>query len=175
MHGTTVLAVIRNGQAAIGADGQVTYDDMIVKHTARKVRKLARGKVLGGFAGSVADALTLFDHFERILERTQNLEKAVIDFARQWRSDRVLRRLEAFLILLNPERMFLVTGGGDVLEPEEPIAAIGSGGPYAQAAAKALYRNTDLSAREIVARSLHIAAEMCIYTNDRLTLLTLPE
>lgn len=174
LHATTVLAAIRDGKAAIGADGQVTYDDLIVKHTARKVRTLANGNVLAGFAGSVADAITLFDHFEGILERTQSLERAVIEFAKRWRSDKILRRLEAFLMLLNRERIFLVTGAGDVIEPEEPLVAIGSGGPYALASARALFRHTALPADEIVKTSLQIAAEMCIYTNDRITLLTLP-
>ncbi len=171
---TTVLAVIRDGQVAVGADGQITFDDTVVKHTARKVRRLAGGQVLAGFAGAVADALTLLEQLERIHERHRgNLERSVVEFARQWRQDRMLRRLEAFLIVVDTSRMFLLSGAGDVIEPEEPILAVGSGGAYALAAARALYRHTDLSAEAIVRESIQIASEICIYTNDQIQVLTL--
>lgn len=171
IHSTTILGVKRDGKVAIAADGQVTLDKTIIKHTARKVRRMYQNKVLAGFAGSAADAQALADRFEAKLEAANgNLRRAVIDFAKEWRSDRVLRRFEALMIVADPEYLLVVSGDGNVIEPDDGIAAIGSGGPYAQAAAKALLENTTLSAREIVEKGLLIAAEICIYTNDRIVI-----
>ena len=169
-HGTTILSVRRQTpdgvQVAIGGDGQVTLGHIVVKGTARKVRKLHHGKVLAGFAGATADAFTLFERFEAKLEKHQGqLVRAAIELTKDWRTDRVLRRLEAMLAVADLEASLIITGNGDVLEPEQGIVAIGSGGTYAQAAAKALLENTELSAQEIVKKSLEIAGDLCIYPN----------
>ena len=167
-HSTTILAVRRNGSIALGGDGQVTLGSTVMKSNARKVRLLAGGKVLAGFAGGTADAFTLFERFEGKLEKFGNLTRAAIELAKDWRADRYLRRLEALLLVGNPESLFVISGNGDVIEPEHPLAAIGSGGPYAQSAALALLQNSELSARDITARALNIAADICIYTNRNL-------
>lgn len=170
MHGTTVVAVRRNGKTAIAGDGQVSLENTIMKHRARKVRRLYDDKVLMGFAGSVADAQTLADKFEsKLKEAHGNLKRAVIEFAKEWRTDRILRRLEALMIVGNEEYLLVISGGGEVIEPDEGIAAIGSGGPYAFAAAKALAANTDLPPAEIVRKAMEIAADICVYTNHEIT------
>src|SRR6476659_5115200 len=175
-HGTTIISVRRKlpdgrWQVALGGDGQVTLGNTIVKASARKVRRLHHDKVLAGFAGATADAFTLFERFEAKLEKHQgHLTRAAVELAKDWRSDRVLRRLEAMLAIADRTASLVVTGTGDVLEPEHGIVAIGSGGPYAQAAAKALLDNTALPAREIVERALSIAGEICIYTNQQLVI-----
>lgn len=170
MHSTTIVGVKRNGKVAIAGDGQVTLDKTVMKSTARKIRRLYNGKVLSGFAGSAADAQALADRFESRLEAANgNLRRAVIDFAKEWRSDRILRRFEALMIVADPEYLLVVSGDGNVLETDDGIAAIGSGGPYAQAAAKALLENTELSAREIAEKSLLVASQICIYTNNNIT------
>jgi ATP-dependent HslUV protease subunit HslV len=169
-HSTTILAVRRNGRIALGGDGQVTLGTTVMKGNARKVRRLAGGKVLAGFAGGTADAFTLFERFEGKLEKFGNLTRAAIELAKDWRSDRYLRRLEALLLVGDAENIFVVSGNGDVIEPEHDLAAIGSGGPYAQSAARALHEGTELGAREIVERSLGIAADICIYTNRNLVI-----
>jgi ATP-dependent HslUV protease subunit HslV len=164
-HGTTILCVRRGNQVALGGDGQVTLGNIVMKGTARKVRKLYQGKVLVGFAGGTADAFTLLDRFEGKLEKYQgNLLRASVELAKDWRTDRVLRRLEAMLLVADNETTLVITGNGDVLEPEDGIAAIGSGGIYAQSAAKALQENTDFTPAKVVQKSLTIAAELCIYT-----------
>lgn len=173
-HATTILAVRRDGQLALGGDGQVTLGDTVMKSSAQKVRKIRDGKVLAGFAGSVADAFTLFEKFEEKLERfPANISRAAVELAKDWRSDRVLRRLEALLAVANREHMYLLSGNGDVIEPDDEIVAIGSGGSYALAAARALKAHSDLSAPEIVRRGLEIAGEICIYTNQNITVLEL--
>ena len=177
-HGTTILSVRRQTpqglQVAIGGDGQVTLGNIIVKGTARKVRKLYHGKVLAGFAGATADAFTLFERFEAKLEKHQgHLTRAAIELTKDWRTDRVLRRLEAMLAVADASASLIITGNGDVLEPEQGIVSIGSGGAYAHSVAKALLVNTDLSAQEIVKKSLEIAGELCIYTNMNHTIETL--
>jgi ATP-dependent HslUV protease subunit HslV len=165
-HGTTILCVRRGKQVALGGDGQVTLGNIVMKGTARKVRKLYQGKVLVGFAGGTADAFTLLDRFEGKLEKHQgNLLRASVELAKDWRTDRVLRRLEAMLLVADAESTLVITGNGDVLEPEDGIGAIGSGGVYAQSAAKALQENTELTPSEVVKKALTIAAELCIYTN----------
>jgi ATP-dependent HslUV protease, peptidase subunit HslV len=170
-HGTTIISVRRQGpdgrwQVAIGGDGQVTLGNIVVKGSARKVRKLHHDKVLAGFAGATADAFTLFERFEGKLEKHQgNLVRAAIELTKDWRTDRVLRRLEAMLAVADRESSLIITGNGDVLEPEQGIIAIGSGGGYAQAAAKALLDNTAIDAKDIVKKSLEIAGQLCIYTN----------
>src|SRR5262245_9877810 len=164
-HGTTILAVRRNGAVALGGDGQVTLGTTVVKGNARKVRRLYNGKVLAGFAGGTADAFTLFERFEAKLEKYGNLTRAAIELAKDWRTDRFLRRLEALLCVADATSSFIISGNGDVIEPEHPLMAVGSGGSFAQAAARALLENTELSAREIVERALDIAADICIYTN----------
>ena len=170
-HGTTIVSVRRNGVVAIGGDGQVTLGTIIVKGSARKVRKLHRDTVLAGFAGATADAFTLFERFEAKLEKHQgHLVRAAIELTRDWRTDRVLRRLEAMLAVADREASLIITGTGDVLEPEHGIVAIGSGGAYAQAAARALLAHSELSAPEIVKRSLEIAGDICIYTNQQHTI-----
>jgi ATP-dependent HslUV protease subunit HslV len=175
-HGTTILSVRRAGAVALGGDGQVTLGQVVIKATARKVRRLYHGKVLAGFAGATADAFTLFERFEGKLEKHQgHLTRAAVELAKDWRSDRVLRRLEAMLAIADQTASLIVTGNGDVLEPEHGIVAIGSGGAYAQAAARALLDNTELAAADIVAKSLSIAGEICIYTNQQLVIETLPE
>lgn len=170
MHGTTIVAVKKNGRIAIAGDGQVTLENTVMKATARKVRRIYEDKVLMGFAGSVADAQALGDRFEgKLKESHGNLKRAVIEFAKDWRTDRILRRLEAMIIVGNQEYLLVISGSGEVVEPDEGVAAIGSGGGYAAAAARALLRNTDLSPREIVERAMAIAAEICIYTNANIT------
>lgn len=177
-HGTTIISVRRATaeglQVAIGGDGQVTLGNTVVKGSARKVRKLYQGKVLAGFAGATADAFTLFERFEAKLEKHQGqLTRAAIELTKDWRTDRVLRRLEAMLAVADASASLIITGNGDVIEPEDGIVAIGSGGAYAQAGALALLRHTDLSASDIVRRSLEIAASICIYTNMNHTIETL--
>jgi len=167
-HGTTILAVRRNGTVAMGGDGQVTLGNTVMKGNARKVRRLYEDKVLAGFAGGTADAFTLFERFEGKLEKYGNLTRAAIELAKDWRSDRYLRRLEALLLVGDREKLFVVSGNGDVIEPEYEAAAIGSGGSYALAAARALLEGSTLDARSIVERSLNIAADICIYTNRNL-------
>ncbi|HET7794804.1 MAG TPA: ATP-dependent protease subunit HslV [Rhizobacter sp.] len=166
-HGTTILSVRRGNVVALGGDGQVTLGNVVVKATARKVRKLYRDQVLAGFAGATADAFTLFERFEAKLEKHQgHLVRAAIELTKDWRTDRVLRRLEAMLAVADKEASLIITGNGDVLEPERGIVAIGSGGSYAQAAAQALLAHTDMAPKDIVKRSLEIAGELCIYTNQ---------
>ena len=172
MHATTILAVRRDGKLAIGGDGQVSVGDTIAKAHAVKVRALKDARVLAGFAGSAADALTLFEKFEEKLERFPgNLPRAAVELAKDWRSDRVLRRLEALLVVADVHHGFMISGNGELIEPDDGILAIGSGGPYAQAAARALMRETQLSPRDIVEKALTIAGEICIYTNTNITVL----
>jgi ATP-dependent HslUV protease, peptidase subunit HslV len=170
MRSTTICAVLRNGQLAIAGDGQVTLDKVVMKHTARKVRRIADGKVLAGFAGSAADGITLLDKFEsKLSEYRGNITRAAVELAKDWRQDRVLRRLEALMIVGDKEHLFTISGTGDVVEPDDNVAAIGSGGPYAQAAALAMVEHTDLTAEQIALEALQIAAKICIYTNDAIT------
>ena len=174
-RGTTILAVRRDGRVAVGGDGQVTLGQTIMKSNARKVRRLHNDQVVAGFAGGTADAFTLFERFEGQLEKHRgNLTRAAVEMAKDWRSDRVLRRLEALLVVADKDTILMISGNGDVVEPENGLIAIGSGGPYAQAAATALLENTDLSAREIVEKALNIAGDICIYTNRHLTIEELP-
>jgi ATP-dependent HslUV protease subunit HslV len=174
IHATTILCVLKDGHVAIAGDGQVTVGDTVMKSKASKVRSLKGNRVVAGFAGGAADALTLFEKFEEKLDRFPgNLARAAVELAKDWRSDRVLRRLEAQLIVADREKLFTVTGNGDVLEPDDQCLAIGSGGGYALAAARALKDNTGLSAREICERAMHIAADICIYTNRNLTIVEL--
>jgi ATP-dependent HslUV protease subunit HslV len=174
MHGTTILAVRHEGRVALGGDGQVTVGDTVVKTQAQKVRSLRDGTVLAGFAGSVADALTLFEKFEEKLERFPgNLPRAAVELAKDWRSDRILRRLEALLAVVDEKHSFLLSGSGEVIEPDDGIVAIGSGGPMALAAARALRLHSNMSAPEIVQRSLEIAGEICIYSNTEIVVLEL--
>lgn len=169
--GTTILSVRRDGIAVIGGDGQVTMGTTVMKGNARKVRRLYNGKVIAGFAGGTADAFTLFERFEGKLDKHQgHLTRSAVELAKDWRTDKMLRRLEALLAVADETTSLIITGNGDVVEPEDNLIAIGSGGPYAQAAARALLDSTTLSAREIVERSLHIAANICIYTNHNLTI-----
>ena len=165
-RGTTIVSVRRHGKVAIAGDGQVSMGDTVMKGNARKVRQLAGGRVIAGFAGGTADAFTLFELFEAKLEQYGNLTRAAIELAKDWRTDRRLRRLEALLCVANEEASFIISGNGDVIEPEDDLMAIGSGGPYAQAAARALLDNTDLGAREIVEKALRIAGDICVYTNQ---------
>ena len=166
IRSTTVLAVRRGGHVAIGSDGQVTMGNTVVKGTARKIRRLYENRILAGFAGSAADGLTLFEKFEERLKAVNgNLLRGAVELAKDWRTDRMLRRLEALLLVADTERILLLSGTGDVIEPDGDVAAIGSGGPFALAAARAFLSATDLSAREIVSRALTIAGEICIYTN----------
>ncbi len=175
IHSTTIVAVKRNGEVAIAGDGQVTLEHTVLKHTALKVRRLYQKKVLAGFAGSVADAQSLSDRFESKLEATNgNLTRAAIEFAKDWRTDRVMRRLEAMMIVSDGASVYILSGDGNIVEPDDGVAAIGSGGNYASSAAKALIKHTQMSAREIVEEALKIAAEICIYTNDRITVDSLP-
>jgi ATP-dependent HslUV protease subunit HslV len=167
IRSTTVLAVRRDGRVVVGGDGQVTMGQTVVKGTARKIRRLADGRVLAGFAGSAADGITLFEKFEaKLKEGSGNLTRAAVELAKDWRTDRVLRRLEALLVVADRERTFILSGTGDVIEPDADVAAIGSGGPFALAAARALLEATPLSAREIAERALRIAGQICIYTNE---------
>lgn len=166
---TTVICVRRDGKVAIGCDGQVTMGDTVLKHNAKKIRKLYEGHILAGFAGATADAFTLFERFEeKVQAQRGNITRAAVELAKDWRTDRILRRLEALLIVSDAEHTFILTGTGDVIEPEMPIAAIGSGGAYAKAAAQALYENSGLSAKEIVEKAMKIASSICIYTNTEI-------
>ena len=169
-HGTTILAVRRQDGVAMGGDGQVTLGNTVMKGNARKVRRLFGDKVLAGFAGGTADAFTLFERFEGKLEKYGNLTRAAIELAKDWRSDRYLRRLEALLLVADPEKIFVISGNGDVIEPDHDVAAIGSGGQFALSAARALIEGSTLGARDIVERSLNIAADICIYTNRNLVI-----
>jgi ATP-dependent HslUV protease subunit HslV len=170
-RGTTVLAVRRNGHAVIGGDGQVTLGNTILKGNARKVRRLYQNKLIAGFAGGTADAFTLFERFEAKLEKhSGNLTRAAVELAKDWRTDRLLRRLEAMLIVADLSTILIISGNGDVVEPEHDLAAIGSGGAYAEAAARALLEHTQLEARAIVEQALKIAADICIYSNHQLTI-----
>lgn len=177
MHATTIFAMLKDGQGAIAGDGQVTLGNtMIMKQSAKKVRRLYHGQVVAGFAGSVADAFTLFEKFEKRLEEFQgNLQRAAVELAKEWRSDKVLQKLEAMLLVLNRTDLLIVSGGGEVIQPDDGICAIGSGGAYALAAGRALARNTNLSPKEIAAHSLHIASEICVYTNDHIIVETVEE
>jgi ATP-dependent HslUV protease subunit HslV len=169
IKGTTILCVRRNGQIAIAGDGQVTLGNTVLKRNARKIRKMYNDKVLAGFAGATADAFTLFEKFEGKLETYRgNITRAAVELAKDWRTDKILRRLEALLLVADLEHTFILSGTGDVIEPEDGVAAIGSGGPYAQAAARALTENTEMSSREIVEKAMKIAAGICIYTNENI-------
>jgi ATP-dependent HslUV protease subunit HslV len=170
-RGTTILSVRRNGRVVVGGDGQVSMGNTVMKGNARKVRRLYQGKVLAGFAGGTADAFTLFERFEAKLEKHQgHLVRSAVELAKDWRTDRMLRRLEALLVVADKESSLIITGNGDVIEPEDCLMAIGSGGPYAQAAARAMLDTTELDARSIVQKGLEIAASICVYTNHNLTL-----
>ena len=172
IRSTTILSVRRDGRVALGGDGQVTMGDTVVKSNSVKVRMLRGGKLVAGFAGAAADAFTLFEKFEEKLERYPgNLPRAVVELAKDWRSDRVLRRLEALLAVSDNQNGFIISGTGDVIEPDDGILAIGSGGSYAQAAARALMENTQLSPKDIVSRSLKIAGDICVYTNTNITVI----
>jgi ATP-dependent HslUV protease subunit HslV len=171
IRSTTVICVRRNGQVVMAADGQVTMGDHVLKHSAKKIRRLYQEKILAGFAGSTADAFSLFARFETKLEQyAGNLNRAAVELAKDWRTDKMLRNLEALLVVADQGQTFLISGSGDVIDPDEPIAAIGSGGSYATAAARALMENTDLGAREIAEKAMKIAGDICIYTNDRITI-----
>ena len=173
-RGTTIVSVRRDGKVALGGDGQVTLGNVVVKSSARKVRRLYHDRILAGFAGGTADAFTLFERFEAKLDKHQgNLLRSAVELAKDWRTDRVLRRLEAMLAVADRETSLIITGMGDVIEPELGLVAMGSGGPYAQAAARALLDNTKLDAESIVRKSLAIAAELCIYTNQQIVVETL--
>ena len=170
VRSTTVLCVRRNGQVVMAADGQVTLGDHVLKHTAKKIRRLYQEKILAGFAGSTADAFSLFGRFESKLEQhAGNLNRAAVELAKDWRTDKMLRNLEALLLVADKNQTFLISGSGDVIDPDEALAAIGSGGSYATAAARALIENTDFSARQIAEKAMKIAGEICIYTNDKVT------
>lgn len=173
LHATTVLGIIHNGKVAIGGDGQATLDKTVMKSTVKKVRKLQDGKILAGFAGSTADAFTLFEKFEEKLNSYNgNLQRAAVELAKEWRKDKFLQKLEALLVVMDKDTALLISGQGDVIEPDDNVLAIGSGGSFALSAARALQQNApDLSAREIVEKSLNIAADICIYTNHNLTIL----
>jgi ATP-dependent HslUV protease subunit HslV len=173
-HGTTIVSARRDGKVALGGDGQVTLGNIVVKASARKVRRLYHDRILAGFAGGTADAFTLFERFESKLDKHQgNLLRSAVELAKDWRTDRVLRRLEAMLAVADRESSLIITGMGDVIEPESGLVAIGSGGPYAQAAARALLENSQLDAESIVRKSLSIAADLCIYTNHQVVVETL--
>ncbi len=175
-RGTTIVCVMKNGKVAMGGDGQVTLGQTAIKHSAKKVRKIYNDKVIVGFAGATADAITLFDKFEAKLEEYRgNLRRAAVELAKDWRTDRILRRLEALLAIADKNNMFLISGSGDVLEPDDNVIAIGSGGAYAQSASIALLNHSNLGAREIVEESLKIAAGLCIYTNDKIVIEELSE
>ncbi|MGB5344728.1 MAG: ATP-dependent protease subunit HslV [Woeseia sp.] len=173
-RGTTIVSVRRGNSVAIAGDGQVSLGNTIMKGNARKVRRLASGRVVAGFAGGTADAFTLFELFESKLEQYGNLTRAAIELAKEWRTDRRLRRLEALLCVADEEASFIISGNGDVIEPEDDLMAIGSGGAFAQAAAMALLQNTEMSAREIVERALKIAGAICVYTNENIIIEELP-
>lgn len=170
-RGTTILCVRRDDKVAIAGDGQVTFGNTVLKHNAKKIRTLYNDRVIAGFSGATADAFTLFEKFEGKLEAYRgNLTRAAVELAKDWRTDRVLRRLEALLLIADKEHTFIISGTGDVIEPETGVAAIGSGGPYAQAAAIALYENTELTARDITEKAMQIAASICIYTNEKIVI-----
>ncbi|MFC1855262.1 ATP-dependent protease subunit HslV [Thermodesulfobacteriota bacterium] len=170
-RGTTILAVRRDNKIAIGGDGQVTLGNTVMKHSAKKVRTLHEGKVIAGFAGATADAFTLFEKFESMLDKySGNLVRAAVELAKEWRTDKMLRRLEALLLVADAKTTLLISGTGDVIEPDEGVMAIGSGGPYALSAARALYKNSKLSAVDILKESMKIAADICIYTNENLVI-----
>ncbi|QSQ27348.1 ATP-dependent protease subunit HslV [Pyxidicoccus parkwayensis] len=170
-HGTTILCVRRDGKVAIASDGQVSFDKTVMKNTAKKVRKLGEGQVLAGFAGSTADAFTLFERFEgKLKEHQKNMARACVELGKDWRTDRFLRRLEALLVVADREKTFILSGAGDVIEPDYGIAAVGSGGPYALAAARALMAHTQMPAREVVQQALTIAGEIDIYTNANISI-----
>jgi ATP-dependent HslUV protease, peptidase subunit HslV len=170
LHGTTILCIRRDGKTVIVGDGQVTLDKTVMKATAKKVRRLGDGSVIAGFAGGTADAFTLFERFEaKLKEHQRNLARACVELGKDWRTDRYLRRLEALLVVADREKTFILSGAGDVVEPDQGIGAVGSGGPYALAAALALLNNTSLSAKEIATTAMKIAAEICIYTNTHLS------
>ena len=174
MHSTTILSVRQNGTVVIAGDGQVTLGQTVMKHTARKLRRLHNGQVLAGFAGSAADGLALFSRFEaKIEEYRGSLERAAVELSKEWRTDRVLRRLEAFLVVSDRESSFLLSGAGDVIAPDDGIVAVGSGAPYALAAARALVRHTGMDAGTVALEAMKIAAEICVYTNDAITVETL--
>lgn len=174
--GTTILCVRKDGNVAIGGDGQVTFGNTVLKHNARKIRRMYNDKIIAGFSGATADAFTLFEKFEAKIESYRgNITRAAVELAKDWRTDKVLRRLEALLLIADVEHTFIISGNGDVIEPESGVAAIGSGGPYAQAAATAIYDNTSLSAKEIVDKAMQIAASICIYTNSTVTVEELHE
>jgi ATP-dependent HslUV protease subunit HslV len=174
-RGTTIICVRRGSEVALAGDGQVTLGNTVIKHSATKIRRLHDGQVLAGFAGSTADAFTLFEKFDAKLQEFRgNLAKSAVALARDWRTDRILRRLEALLIVANAETTLIISGAGDVIEPDDGIATIGSGGAYALAAARALLRNSELGARAVAEKALYIASEICIYTNDRVTVEALP-
>jgi len=174
-RGTTIICVRKNGAVALAGDGQVTLGNTVMKHSARKIRRLGDGRVLAGFAGSTADAFTLFEKFDgKLKEFGGNLTRAAVELAKDWRTDRVLRRLEALLVVADNATTLVLSGAGDVIEPDDGIAAIGSGGAYALAAARALVGDSDLAARQIAEKALQIAADICIYTNDQITVETLP-
>ncbi|GJL77904.1 MAG: ATP-dependent protease subunit HslV [Nitrospinaceae bacterium] len=171
MHATTILCVRKNDKVSMGGDGQVSLGNTVMKHSANKVRRMYHDKVIGGFAGSTADAFSLFARFEEKLEKFQgNLARSAVELAKDWRTDKMLRRLEAMLIVADKEKSFLVSGTGDVIEPDDGILAIGSGGMFALAAAKALFEHTDLDARKVVEEAMNIAQSICIYTNSNLTI-----
>jgi ATP-dependent HslUV protease subunit HslV len=171
IRSTTVICVRRNGDVVMAADGQVTLGDHVLKHSAKKIRRLYQDKILAGFAGSTADAFSLFSRFETKLEQyAGNLNRSAVELAKDWRTDKMLRNLEALLLVADKGQTFLISGSGDVIDPDEPLAAIGSGGSYATAAARALLENTDLSARDVAEKAMKIAGEICIYTNDRITI-----
>ena len=175
VKGTTILCVRRDGKVAIAGDGQITMGNHVLKLNAKKTRKIYGERVLTGFSGATADALTLFEKFEGKLESYRgNITKAAVELAKDWRTDKILRRLEALLIVADREHTFIISGTGDVIEPDSGVAAIGSGGPYAHAAARALYENTSLSAREIVEKSMEITSDICVYTNKNITIEELP-
>lgn len=174
LQGTTILAVRRNGQAAIAGDGQITIGDVVLKHSARKLRTLYHDQVIAGFAGAVADALMLFERFENHLDRHGgDIRRAAVGLAKEWRTDRMLRRLEAWLVVADRQEMLVLSGEGDVVEPDDAVVGIGSGGAYAQAAARALLMHSNLTAAEIARASMEIAADLCIYTNRNISLVTL--
>ena len=175
-HGTTVLCVRKDGKVAIGGDGQVTLGQTVLKHNAKKIRRMYNNNVLAGFAGATADAFTLFEKFEGKLETYRgNITRSAVELAKDWRTDKILRRLEALLIVADKEHSFIISGNGDVIEPEDGIAAIGSGGPYAQAAAKALLFHTQLEPKQIVEEAMKITSKICIYTNESISIEELSE
>ncbi|MFP4498800.1 MAG: ATP-dependent protease subunit HslV [Vulcanimicrobiota bacterium] len=174
IHSTTIIAIKHKGRVALGGDGQVTLDKTVIKNTARKIRKMYNGKVLSGFAGAAADGITLSEKFEQKLEEYHgNLVRSAVELAKDWRTDKILRRLEAMMVVADKDHVLTVSGNGDVLEPDDNVASVGSGSPYATAAAKALMKHSDLDAEEIVKEALQIAASICIYTNDNISLETL--